>query len=124
MGNQAAREALSKAAEQEISEEQYEEVRQRQLALELVVKSYEGFRALTWVPVPWQGASRVAVSAAPAGNGRGRAKKETPAKNSRGRHCSTRNFEEDRGDYQAEAEGNNETQASDHWVPALTRYRK
>ncbi len=79
MGNQAAREALSRAAERQISEEEYEAIRDKALALGLVVKG-RGRGGSIALAEGIEGGGRYEAPAAPAGNGRGRAKKEAPAK--------------------------------------------
>lgn len=80
MGNQAAREALGRAAERQVGEKQNEEVKERLLALELVVKG-RGRGGSIALAEGIEGGSRYEAPATPAGNGRGRAKKEAPAKN-------------------------------------------
>jgi type I restriction enzyme M protein len=80
IGNLAAREALGRAAGREISEEDYEEVKERLLALGLVRKG-SGRGGAIGLAEGIEGGSRYEAPAAPAaGNGRGRAKKEAPAK--------------------------------------------
>jgi type I restriction enzyme M protein len=79
MGNQSAREALSGAAERQISEEEYEAVRDKALALGLVVKG-RGRGGSIALAEGIEGGGRYEAPAAPAGNGRGRTKKEAPAK--------------------------------------------
>ncbi|WP_255019539.1 class I SAM-dependent DNA methyltransferase [Cyanobium sp. WKJ7-Wakatipu] len=80
IGNQSAREALSKAAEREISEEDYEEIKERLVALGLVRKG-RGRGGAIGLAEGIEGGSRYEAPSAPAaGNGRGRAKKEAPAK--------------------------------------------
>ena len=74
MGNVSAREALSRAAERPIGEEEYAAIRERAFGLGLVVKGRGGSIALA---EGIEGGSRFAAAAAPAapaaGNGRGRA---------------------------------------------------
>jgi type I restriction enzyme M protein len=80
MGNQSAREALGRAAERQISEEDYEAVKDRALALGLVVKG-RGRGGSIALAEGIEGGSRYEAPSAPAaGNGRGRGKKEAPAK--------------------------------------------
>jgi len=81
IGNLAAREALSRAAGREISEEDYEEVKDRLVALGLVRKG-RGRGGAIGLAEGIEGGSRYEApsAAAAAGNGRGRAKKEAPAK--------------------------------------------
>ncbi len=79
MGNQVAREVLRRAAERQISEEEYEAVREKVLALGLVVKG-RGRAGSIALAEGIEGGSRYEAPAAPAWNGRGRAKKEAPAK--------------------------------------------
>ena len=80
IGNLAAREALGRAAGREISEEDYEEVKERLVALGLVRKG-RGRGGAVGLAEGVEGGSRYEAPAAPAaGNGRGRAKKEAPAK--------------------------------------------
>jgi hypothetical protein len=79
IGNLSARVALSRAAERPISEEDYEAVREKALALGLVVKS-RGRGGSIALAEGIEGGSRYEAPTAPAGNGRGRGKKEAPAK--------------------------------------------
>jgi type I restriction enzyme M protein len=79
MGNLSAREALSRAAERQISEEEYEAVRDKALSLGLVVKG-RGRGGSIALAEGIEGGGRYEAPAAPAGNGRGKAKKEAPAK--------------------------------------------
>jgi len=80
IGNQAAREALSKAAERQVSEEDYEEVKERLVALGLIRKG-RGRGGAIGLAEGIEGGSRYEAPSVPAaGNGRGRAKKEAPAK--------------------------------------------
>jgi type I restriction enzyme M protein len=80
IGNQSAREALSKAAEREISEEEYEEVKERLVALGLIRKG-RGRGGAIGLAEGIEGGSRYEAPSAPeAGSGRGRSKKEAPAK--------------------------------------------
>ena len=80
IGNLAAREALGRAAGREISEEDYEEVKERLVALGLVRKG-RGRGGAIGLAEGIEGGSRYEAPAAPAaGNGRGRAMKEAPAK--------------------------------------------
>ncbi|WP_322774897.1 class I SAM-dependent DNA methyltransferase [Synechococcus sp. CBW1107] len=80
LGNQSAREALSRAAGRQISEEEYEAVRDKALALGLVVKG-RGRGGSIALAEGIEGGSRYEAPSTPAtGNGRGRNKKEAPAK--------------------------------------------
>ena len=80
IGNLSAREALSRAAERQISEEEYEEVKDKALTLGLLVKG-RGRGGSIALAEGIEGGSRYEAPSAPAaGNGRGRAKKEAPAK--------------------------------------------
>ena len=79
MGNQAAREALSRAAERQISEEEYEAVKEKAVALGLVVKG-RGRGGSIALGDGIEGGCRYEAPAATSGNGQGRAKKEAPAK--------------------------------------------
>ena len=80
IGNLSAREALGRAAERQISEEDYEEVKERLIALGLVRKG-RGRGGAIGLAEGIEGGSRYTAPSAPAaGNGRGRAKKEAPAK--------------------------------------------
>ena len=80
IGNLAAREALSRAAGREISEEDYEEVKERLVALGLVRKG-RGRGGAIGLAEGIEGGSRYEAPSAPEpGSGRGRAKKEAPAK--------------------------------------------
>ena len=80
IGNQAAREALSRAAVREISEEVYEEIKERLVALGLVRKG-RGRGGAIGLAEGIEGGSRYEAPSAPEpGSGRGRAKKEAPAK--------------------------------------------
>ena len=80
IGNQAAREALSRAAGREISEEVYEEIKERLVALGLVRKG-RGRGGAIGLAEGIEGGSRYEAPSAPEpGSGRGRAKKEAPAK--------------------------------------------
>jgi type I restriction enzyme M protein len=75
MGNLSAREALSRAAERQISEEEYEAVRDKALALGLVVKG-RGRGGSIALAEGIEGGGRYEAPAAPTVNGRGRAKKD------------------------------------------------
>ena len=80
IGNQAARQALSRAAGREISEEDYEEIKERLAALGLVRKG-RGRGGAIGLAESIEGGSRYEAPSAPEpGSGRGRAKKEAPAK--------------------------------------------
>ena len=80
IGNQAAREALSRAAGREISEEVYEEIKERLVAMGLVRKG-RGRGGAIGLAEGIEGGSRYEAPSAPEpGCGRGRAKKEAPAK--------------------------------------------
>jgi type I restriction enzyme M protein len=79
MGNQTAREALSRVAERQISDEHYEATREKALALGLVVKG-RGRGGSIALAEGIEGGGRYEAPAAPSGNGQGRAKKEGPAK--------------------------------------------
>ena len=84
IGNLSAREALSKAAERQVSEEDYEEVKERLVALGLVRKG-RGRGGAIGLAEGIEGGSRyeapsAAAAAAAVSSGRGRAKKEAPAK--------------------------------------------
>ena len=79
MGNLSAREALSRVAEHPISEEEYEGIRDKALALELVVKG-RGRGGSIALAEGIEGGSRYEAPAATSSNGQGRAKKEAPAK--------------------------------------------
>ena len=76
MGNQAAREALSRAAERQISEEEYEAIKEKALALGLVRKG-RGRGGSIALGDGIEGGSRYEAPAATSGNGQGRAKKES-----------------------------------------------
>lgn len=65
IGNMSAREALSRAAEQQISEEEYEAVREKALALVLVVKG-RGHGGSIALAEGIEGGSRYEAPAAPA----------------------------------------------------------
>jgi hypothetical protein len=81
MGNLSAREALSRAAERPISEQDYEQVRDRALALGLIRRGW-GRGGSIALAEGIEGGSRHEAPAATStdGNGRGRVKKEAPAK--------------------------------------------
>jgi hypothetical protein len=81
MGNLSAREAQSRAAERQIGEEEYEAVRDKALALGLVVKG-RGRGGSIALAEGIEGGGRYETPTTPStnGNGRGRAKKEAPAK--------------------------------------------
>ncbi len=73
--------SLSRAAERQIGDEEYEATREKALALGLVVKG-RGRGGSIALAEGIEGGSRYEAPAAPSGNGngRGRAKKEAPAK--------------------------------------------
>ena len=73
--NQAAREVLSRAAERQIGEEEYEAIKEKALALGLVRKG-RGRAGSIALGDGIEGGSRYEAPAAPSGNERGRAKKE------------------------------------------------
>jgi type I restriction enzyme M protein len=79
IGNQSAREALGRAAERPISDEEYEAIKQRLLGLGLIRKG-QGRGGSVRLAEGIEGGSRYEAPAAPAAGGRGRAKKEAPAK--------------------------------------------
>ena len=80
IGNLSAREALSRAAERPISEAEYEAIKEKALALGLIRKG-RGRGGAIGLAEGIEGGSRYEAPSAPAaGNGRGRAKKEAPAK--------------------------------------------
>ena len=80
IGNQAAREALSRAAGREISEEVYEEIKERLVAMGLVRKG-RGRGGAIGLAEGIEGGSRYEAPSAPEpGSGRGRAKKEALTK--------------------------------------------
>ena len=80
IGNLSAREALSRAAERPISEAEYEAIREKALALGLIRKG-RGRGGAIGLAEGIEGGSRYEAPSAPAaGNGRGRVKKEAPAK--------------------------------------------
>jgi len=71
LGNLSARQALSGAAGEEISEEQYEQVKEKALALGIVRKGHGRGGAIALAEgIP--GGSRYKAPAAPSGNGRRR----------------------------------------------------
>jgi type I restriction enzyme M protein len=80
IGNLSAQEALSRAAERQISKEEYEAVKNKALALGIVVKGQgRGGSIALAEGVP--GGSRYSAPTAPAaGNGSGRTNREAPAK--------------------------------------------
>jgi type I restriction enzyme M protein len=80
IGNLSAREALSRAAERPISEEEYESIKDKALALGLIRKGRGRGGAIGLAPGIEGGSRYEAPSAPAASNGRGRAKKEAPAK--------------------------------------------
>jgi type I restriction enzyme M protein len=80
IGNLSAREALSRAAERPISEEEYESIKDKALALGLIRKGRGRGGAIGLAPGIEGGSRYEAPSAPAAGNSRGRAKKEAPAK--------------------------------------------
>ena len=75
IGNLSAREALGRAAERQIGEEEYEAVKDKALALGLVRKG-RGRAGSIALGDGIEGGSRYEAPAAPSGNERGRAKKE------------------------------------------------
>ena len=82
LGNQSAREALSRAAERPISEDEYEAVKERLLGLGLIRRG-QGRGGSIRLAEGIEGGSRYEAPAAPAsgnGRGRGRAKKEPAPK--------------------------------------------
>jgi len=80
IGNQSAREALSRAAERQISEGEYAAVNDRLMGLGLILEG-QGRGGSVRLAESIEGGSRYEAPSAPAaGNGRGRAKKEAPAK--------------------------------------------
>ena len=80
IGNQSAREALSRAAARPISEEDYSAVKDRLVGLGVILKG-QGRGGSVRLAEGIEGGSRHEAPSAPAaGNGRGRAKKEAPAK--------------------------------------------
>jgi len=81
IGNQSAREALSRAAERPISEAEYESIKEKALALGLIRKGRGRGGAIGLAP-GIEGGSRYEAPAVPStnGNGRGRAKKDTAPK--------------------------------------------
>jgi type I restriction enzyme M protein len=78
MGNLSAREALSRAAERQISEDEYEAVRDKALQIGTIKKG-RGRGGSIALGEGIEGGSRYEPPAAPT-SGRGRAKKEPPAK--------------------------------------------
>jgi type I restriction enzyme M protein len=81
IGNLSAREALSRAAERQVSDEEYEAIKERLLGLGLIRKG-RGRGGAIGLAEGIEGGSRYEAPAAPApaGNGRGRAKKEAAPK--------------------------------------------
>jgi type I restriction enzyme M protein len=79
MGNLSAREALSRVAGHQISEEEFEAIRDRALSLGLIRRG-RGRGGSIALAEGIEGGGRYEAPAAPAGNGRGRTKKEAPAK--------------------------------------------
>ena len=79
IGNLSAREALGRAVGRPISEEEYEAVKDKALGLGLVVKG-RGRGGSIALAEGIEGGGRYEAPAAPAAGGRGRAKKEAPAK--------------------------------------------
>jgi type I restriction enzyme M protein len=80
MGNLSAREALSRVAERQISEKEYEAVKEKALTLGMIRKG-QGRGGSVRLAEGIPGGSRYEAPSAPAaGNSRGRAKKEAPAK--------------------------------------------
>jgi hypothetical protein len=76
IGNQSAREALSQAAERQISEEEYAVVKDRLVGLGLILKG-QGRGGTVRLAEGIEGGTRYEAPSAPAaGNGRGRAKKD------------------------------------------------
>jgi type I restriction enzyme M protein len=80
IGNLSAREALSRAAERPISEAEYEAIKEKALALGLIRKGRGRGGAIGLAPGIEGGSRYEAPSAPAAGNGRGKTKKEAPAK--------------------------------------------
>ena len=80
IGNLSAREALSRAAERPISEAEYDTIKEKAFALGLIRKGRGRGGAISLAPGVEGGSRHEAPSAPAAGNGRGRAKKEAPAK--------------------------------------------
>ena len=80
MGNHAAREALSRAAQRQLSEEEYSQVRDCALSLGLVRKGRGRGGSITLAAGIEGGSRYEAPAAAPAAKGRGRAKKDSPTK--------------------------------------------
>ena len=78
LGNLSARQALSKAAEREVGEEEYDQIRDKALLLGTIKKG-RGRGGSISLGEGIEGGSRYEPPAAPSG-GRGRAKKEPPAK--------------------------------------------
>ena len=76
IGNLSAREALSRAAERQIGEEEYEAIKEKALALGLVRKG-RGRAGSIALGDGIEGGSRYEAPAATSGNGQGRAKKES-----------------------------------------------
>ena len=80
IANLSAREALNRAAERQISEGDYEAIKERLLRLGLIRKG-RGRGGAIGLAEGIEGGGRYEAPATPApGNGRGRAKKETPAR--------------------------------------------
>ena len=80
IGNLSAREALIRAAERQVSEEDYEEAKERLVRLGLIRKG-RGRGGAIGLAEGIEGGRRYEEPETPAaGNGRGRAKKEAPAK--------------------------------------------
>ena len=79
IGNLSAREALSRAAERQVTEEEYTAVKDRLVGLGLILKG-QGRGGSVRLAEGIEGGSRYEAPAAPAAGGRGRAKKEAPAK--------------------------------------------
>ena len=78
LGNLSARQALSKAAEREVGEEEYDQIRDKALLLGTIKKG-RGRGGSIALGEGIEGGSRYEPPAAPTG-GRGRTKKEAPAK--------------------------------------------
>ncbi len=81
MGNLSAREALSRAAERQVSEEEYEALKERLLALGLIRKG-RGRGGAVGLAEGIEGGGRYEAPPTPSTNGnvRGKGKKEAPAK--------------------------------------------
>ena len=125
IGNLSAREALSRAAERPISEEEYESIKDKALALGLIRKGRGRGGAIGLAPGIEGGSRYEAPSAPAAGNSRGRAKKEAPAKDfkavlwaSADKLCA----QMDAAEYKHLVLGLIFTQENVFWVPADARW--